>query len=93
MGLTSLREHKLLAVQSATNAQRAGTRPGGAGLCKARHGVILEKLRCAHFSEPLKYINCGLLSDLHFLSSISYWVVSCPKVDDQQPLLKGHPRL
>ena len=27
------------------------------------------------------------------LSSISYWVVSCPKIDDQKPLLKGHPRL
>ena len=58
-----------------------------------KNDLVLEELCCAYFSEPLEYINCSFFSDLHFLSSISYWVLSCPKIDDQQPLLKGHPRL
>ena len=58
-----------------------------------KNDLILEELRCAYLSEPLEYINWRCFCDLYLLSSISYWVFSCPKVDDQQPLLKGHPQL
>ena len=58
-----------------------------------KNDLILEELCCAYLSEPLEYISCRCFSDLYLLNSISYWVFSCPKVDDQQPLLKGHPRL